>query len=97
MSDVIKTLTAYKDLFEKYNITYLALFGSTARRQANRESDLDLLFDYHRPPSLFQLASLKEELERITHRPVDLVSRRALSKHLKPYILQDLQLIYEKR
>ncbi len=96
-NDILNTLVQNQHLFDQYHLTYVALFGSNARNQATSTSDIDLLFDYQTPPSLFELARLKYQLEKLTQKPVDLVSKRSLDPRLKPYIIKDLKVIYEKK
>jgi predicted nucleotidyltransferase len=65
---------------QKWGITELAVFGSALRPDFGPASDVDVLVtfapDSH--PSLFDLVQMKEELEAILGREVDLVSRRGL-------------------
>ncbi|MBN8822905.1 MULTISPECIES: nucleotidyltransferase domain-containing protein [unclassified Spirosoma] len=73
------------------------VFGSYARNEANKESDLDLLveLDYSRPVGL-QFVSMKLDLEEKLSKSVDLVSMNGLSPRIRPFIDQDKQLIYER-
>ncbi len=52
----------------------MQLYGSVARGQARPDSDLDLLVEFDRTPSLFQMARLQAELEEKTGRRVDLTT-----------------------
>lgn len=67
----------------------LALFGSVARDQAALDSDVDLLVEFSKPVGLFEFLDLKERLEQILGRPVDLVTREALKPQLKDRILSE--------
>jgi hypothetical protein len=84
------------DVISSYNVNYLALFGSHARDQAKPDSDIDLLVDYDKPIGLFRFAELQQQLSNVLGKKVDLVSRKGVSKHLKPFIENDLQVVYEK-
>lgn len=81
---------------QKNKIAFLALFGSYARGEAERRSDLDLLVDFTQPVSYFDLLDVEDELERRLHVPVDLLSRNAVSPYVKPYIERDLVTLYER-
>ena len=83
-------------LCKKNAITFLGLFGSYARNEATQDSDIDLLVDFNQTKSLFELARIKFSLEKIFNNEVDLVLRNSLKEKLKPYILKDLQTLYEK-
>ncbi len=76
------------------DITYLALFGSQARGDENKDSDIDLLVEFKEPPGLISFIHTKQQFEKIFDRKVDLVTKNGLSKYLKPYIQKDLQKIY---
>ena len=81
-------------------IASLELFGSALRSDFREDSDVDLLATI-RPGvkcGLFEWVELKEGLERIFGRSVDLVSRRAVERSTNPYrrnsILARTQSIY---
>lgn len=48
------------------------------RGEAKKSSDIDLLIDFDRTPTLFELMDLEEELEDILQRDVDLVTEKSL-------------------
>lgn len=83
-------------LYEKEGINYVGLFGSAARGEETSNSDVDVLVDFDRPKTLFDLADIQFHLERSLGRKVDLVTRKSLKPQLKPYIERDLITVYEK-
>lgn len=64
----------------RWRVRELSLFGSAAHGEFRPGSDVDLLiaFEDGVPWSLFDLVTMKDELEEIFGRPVDLVERDAL-------------------
>ena len=56
----------------------LAIFGSTARNEVSKASDIDILVDFDAKKRFFVFADLKFYLENILNCDVDLVSKRAL-------------------
>ena len=73
------------------------LFGSYARNEATKDSDLDILVELdHTQPIGMKFFTYQFELEDILHRKVDLVSDEGLSRHVKPFIDHDKILIYER-
>ena len=66
------------------------LFGSFAGGDATRASDGDLLVDFAPRTSLLDVVRLRDDLRDALGRKVDLVSYRAVSPRLKPYIMKDL-------
>ncbi len=59
------------------------MFGSVARDQANRDSDVDLLVDFPPGTSLFDHAALKLALEDLLEQNVELIRRRNLKPSLR--------------
>ncbi len=80
--DILATLREQREILSRrYPIQRLALFGSWARREADENSDVDVLVDVlvEVDPSIgLRFVELAEELERALGQPVDLVSRRAI-------------------
>lgn len=72
----------------------IAIFGSTARKQTTKTSDIDILVDFDSKKGLFVFADLKFYLEDILNCPVDLVSTRALHPALKKRILSEAKQIF---
>jgi predicted nucleotidyltransferase len=71
----------------KWGVSRLELFGSAGRGRLRADSDVDLLVSLRegREVSLFDWVTMKEELEEILGREVDLVSRRAVERSRNPY------------
>ena len=73
------------------------IFGSYARGEAQRDSDIDILLelDYTVPIGL-EFIEMKWDLEKVLHKTVDLVASDGLSKFIAPFIHRDKKLIYER-
>jgi predicted nucleotidyltransferase len=84
------------DICDKYDISYLGLFGSMARGEAREDSDVDLLvkFGDASKVGLFELDRIQRELEMRLGRKVDLVTK--MNKYIEPEAMSDLKTIYEK-
>lgn len=61
---------------DKYGIESLALFGSVARNEQIATSDVDILISL-KTPSLYLYAGLKNDLESILCREVDIISAKS--------------------
>lgn len=85
------------DICNKYGINYLGLFGSMARGEETKSSDIDLLVKFNKSNKigLFELEKLREEFEKRLGKKVDLVTK--INKYIEPYIKKDLKTIYEKK
>jgi len=88
---VIEALRPYASRIE--------LFGSEARGDSTATSDIDVLVTLrppeHRPPLGLRWFELEQELSDQLGRPVELVTERALSPHLRPFVSSDRLLLYE--
>ncbi len=81
----------------KWRIDELALFGSVLRDDFSLESDVDVLvtFSPDAQLSLLDFVTMKEELQEILHRPVDLVSKGGLRNPFRRHeILNTRQIVY---
>jgi hypothetical protein len=86
----IKLFAEHKtELHEKFHVESLAIFGSVRRGSAGPDSDIDMLVRYRETPGLFAFLDLKDYLEELVGRPVDLVTEGALKKQLREQILQE--------
>ena len=77
------------ELYEKFHVESLAVFGSVRKGSAGPNSDIDILVRYRETPGFFAFLDLKKYLEEIIGRPVDLVTEGALKKQLREQILQE--------
>jgi predicted nucleotidyltransferase len=79
-----------EELRRQFGVRSLSLFGSTARNEASKKSDLDLLVEFDRPIGLFHLIGTQQHLERLLGvAKVDLVLRRSVIEELKENIFAE--------
>jgi len=62
----------------EYRLSALGYFGSYARNTATPDSDVDIVFDTDEP-NLFMTVMLKEDLESLLGRPVDVLQLRGMT------------------
>jgi len=67
----------------------LAVFGSAAKGLATTASDIDILVQFSKTPGIFEFLRLKQYLEDLLGKPVDLVTEGALKKQLREGILRE--------
>jgi len=81
---------ARPELQRRYPIREIAIFGSFARNEQTEESDLDILVSFDRPIG-WDVIDLKDELEGILGRNVDLVLKGGITTRprLMSYIEKD--------
>ncbi|TVS05967.1 MAG: nucleotidyltransferase [Cyanobium sp. PLM2.Bin73] len=74
---------------QRYQVQRIGLFGSTARNQDTASSDVDVWVELD-PLTPFATVHLKQELEELLQRPVDLVRlRERMNPALRQAILQE--------
>lgn len=79
----------------KYGVTRVSIFGSVARGKDGPESDVDLLIKTDRLPfGIWGFVGLKQDLEQVLGRKVDVISEDALNPKLAKKIQKDLIQIY---
>lgn len=84
-------------ILKRQGVIKAALFGSAARGEMKKTSDVDILVKLKKGKSLFDFVELKFELEDKLEKKVDLVTYGAIKPRLKEIILKDEKVIYEKR
>jgi predicted nucleotidyltransferase len=88
-SDVLEAIQGHREELEGLGVVSLALFGSVARDTSGVDSDVDILVEIRRPMGIFRFLEIKERLESILQRPVDLVTPQALRPRLRSDILSE--------
>ena len=85
--EVLRILSQHRSQLEqRHGLRFIALFGSVARDQASPESDIDLLVEFATRPGFDGYMRLKEHLESLLDRRVDLVMTGALKPSVRPEI-----------
>ena len=86
-----------KEFFSNKPVLKAYLFGSYSREDANENSDIDILveLDYSKLIGL-EFVKMQLDLQDLLHHKVDLLSSKAVSKYINPFIENDKYLIYEK-
>lgn len=86
---VLRERGTIRDLAEAHGAHNPRLFGSIARGTAGLDSDVDLLVDLEPGRTLFDLAALRAELERLLGASVDVVPAAGLEGDARDEILAD--------
>ena len=82
---------------KREGVVKAAIFGSYARGEANKGSDIDILVEYRGRKDLLEFVGLKQNLEDLLDRKVDLLTYDSIHPLLKDGILKEQKIIYEKR
>ena len=76
-------------ILKKYNVKRAGMFGSVARAEARKDSDIDILVELPDGATLFDLVGLKIELEERLKRKVDVLTYNSIYHLLKERILSE--------
>lgn len=84
------------DFCRRHGIRWLALFGSFLHGDADKGSDVDLLFEMEpgRRIGLLALSGMAQELSVLLGRRVDFVPREGLKPSLRDEVLSEVQVLY---
>jgi predicted nucleotidyltransferase len=78
------------DISARFGARELGLFGSAARDELRTDSDVDILVEFDASPTFDGYFGLKDYLQGILGRPVDLVTRRGLKPRAVASIDEEL-------
>jgi|SRR3989344_6421189 len=77
------------DILKKHNVIRAGIFGSFARGEQKKNSDIDILIEFEGKKSLFDLVELKLELEDRLNKKVDIITYKSINSLLKKIILNE--------
>ena len=78
----------YQEYKEKYNIEQIGIFGSYARDEATKGSDIDIFVKM--PPKAFDIIAIKEDIKNAFNKEVDIVRMRdKMNPFLQKRIIKD--------
>jgi predicted nucleotidyltransferase len=78
-----------RPILDRHGARRAGLFGSAARGQMRRGSDVDILVELPHPVGLFNFVGIKLELEEALGRRVDLVEYDAIKPAIRERVLAD--------
>jgi len=76
-------------ILKEAGVTRSSVFGSYARGENKKNSDIDLLIDFPRGRGLFEFVGLQDKLKDALGRKVDLVTYNSIHPLLKDRILAE--------
>lgn len=87
-NDINKIKQKIIPILQGYGVRKIALFGSCVRGQMRKNSDIDILVDIKADISLLDFVGLKQKIEEVLGRKVDLVEYDTLKPILRERILK---------
>jgi len=76
-------------ILKQYKVTKAGIFGSYARGEQTKKSDVDILIEIGAWASLITLIRLRRNLQEALGKKVDVVEYETIRKELKEQILND--------
>ncbi|AGA68225.1 putative nucleotidyltransferase [Desulfitobacterium dichloroeliminans LMG P-21439] len=89
INDIMAKRDQIVSIASHYKFSNVRLFGSVLREEEKAESDIDFLVECSDDCSLFDLISLKNDLEEILGRKIDVVTPDSVHWTIKDKILQE--------
>jgi predicted nucleotidyltransferase len=89
--DIISIIINY---LKQYKVIEIGIFGSFVRDEMTPKSDIDILVEYTRGTTLFDIVRMQMELSEKIGRKVDLVDKEAVYPKIMEYIKRDLHTVY---
>ena len=89
LDEVKSVLSAHREELAAAGVRSISVFGSVARGEATRKSDVDLLIEWPGPSGLIAFVRLKRRLDDLLGSPVDLVEVDALREPMRARILAE--------
>lgn len=77
------------DIARKYGATNLRVFGSMARGEESPKSDLDIIVEMEKGSSLLDIISIKQDIEELLGRKVDVVTEASISPYIRNNVLRE--------
>ncbi|MDW7731502.1 MAG: nucleotidyltransferase family protein [Methanolobus sp.] len=81
------------ELEGEYNVSYIGLFGSYVLGEHTSESDLDVLVEFSKTPTIFRCVHLENYLSDSLGVKVYLVMKDALKLNIGMYILNEVEAV----
>lgn len=82
MSELEKITEKIKPVAQKYNLTYVWIFGSYAKKKQTKNSDIDILVKTEDVAEGFKIVEVKFALEEVLEKNVDIVTTGSIEGSL---------------
>ena len=93
--EAISRLKQHEADLKRLGVEHLYMFGSTARGDAQEDSDVDLFFDHEKGKlGLYELMDVKEQAASILGCKTDIMTRNSLHPRLKERIEKSAVLVF---
>ena len=96
MGNIVLDNAKLEDVCKNYQVEFLGVFGSVARGEDTRDSDVDVLVRFSPQVKIgyFKLYDIEQEIAQSFGRKIDLVTQDALSPYIKDRVYSNLKTLY---
>ena len=82
-------------ILRHYGAKEISIFGSYARGEEKKTSDLDIIVEFSERKSLFDIVGIEQELSEALGIKVDLLTEKSISPYLIDRIKKEMVVIYQ--
>jgi predicted nucleotidyltransferase len=89
---ILEIIELNQDRIKRFGVKKIGVFGSFAKNIQRKGSDVDILVEFFQGQKTFDhYMELKDFLEKLIQRKVDLVVKESLKPRIKPSVLKNTQ------
>jgi predicted nucleotidyltransferase len=88
--EILKRLRENRAVLDRFTVKKIGLFGSYARNEQTKKSDIDFLVEFQEP-TFDHFMGLIDYLENLFQKKVEVITDGSLSVHVKLYIEKEVQ------
>lgn len=89
LSDIRRHRKEILRIAGEYGASEVRIFGSAATGRSNADSDIDVLVKLQPGRSLLDIVALKQDLEDLLGRDVDVVTEASISPYIRDRVLRE--------
>ena len=89
-TEIMSLLEKHNNLLRQFKVKKLGLFGSFARGEQKKHSDIDFLVEFDEP-TFDNFMDLLFSLENLFARKVELITNGSLSPYLQPFVEKEVK------
>lgn len=87
--DFKETRSIIRPVLKKHGVVHASIFGSYARHEERKDSDLDIIVEFQGKKTLLDLVALKIDLEEVLKRDVDVITYGSLNSKIRDRVLKE--------
>jgi predicted nucleotidyltransferase len=93
-SEIISLLRQNREKLKDFGVSRIGLFGSFARNEQHKDSDIDLLIDFEAQKKTYDnYTNLYFFLQELLQAKIDLLTPQSISPRLSPFIEKDVEYV----